>query len=247
MITFGRDFDFDRDLEGALEPAAGVPEHVAVVVELASLGVRLPESVIAAATTATDSFQLEDGFADILFFRRASSGFGLAALFESNRAARVTVLSDPGQLVIDTIDAPTGTGLDLAPLAGGLTVLRRPINVDVNGPPPEPPIVVAGFSRPFEASGVAVLRSAPLEGEPAGSGDPVAADWSGGVLGGSCGSQYGFMTTDYIEAWGAFEFSIEALAPGTYELFVGEFSAQDGSELGVYHVFSVGGDTSASC
>jgi len=247
VITFGRDFDFDADLAGALLPAIEVPEGLAVTVDLASFEVSLPDSVIAAATTATESFQLEEGLADLLFFRRATFEFGVAALFEANRGARVTTRSNPGQLVIDTIDAPTGSGLNLAPLSGGLTVLRHPINVDANGPSPEPPIVVSGFARPFEASGVAVLRTVPLEGDPPGSGDPVTADWSGGVLGDTCDSQYGFMTTDYIEAWGSFEFTIEALAPGAYELFVGEFSAQDGSEQGVYHLFTVGGSTAASC
>ena len=113
-----------------------------------------------------------------------------------------------------------------------------PIQVDVNGPGVAPPITVAGWARPFEATGVAILRTV---GTTPGSGTPVEATFSGTDFAGmQVASTYPYMTTDWTEAWGAFQFTIEDLAPGTYELFVGELSMEDGAEQGVYQVFTVG-------
>jgi len=251
VITFGRDFNYDDALAGALQTAGGVPENVAVGFDLASVVVTLPETVIGATVTASESFRRDNGLADLLFVRPTGDpGFGVVALWDRNRGARVFALESPGRLVIDTIDAPTGGGLDLAPITAddlsAPTVLRRPINPDVFGPAPDLPITVSGWARPFEATVAIELRTRG-PGASIGTGEPVNADWSGSTFAASCGSQYAVMTTDWMEAWGAFSFTIEALAPGSYELFVGEFSAEDGRPVGVYHRFTVGGSSAASC
>jgi hypothetical protein len=156
--------------------------------------------------------------------------------FDSNRRAHVTYLTQPARVVIDVKPAPTGTGLDVSANRASSTVVL-PIQVDVAGPGVTPPIVVQGWARPFEATGVAVLRR---PGEEPGSGERVEATFTGTDFAGTMtDSQYPFMTNDYTDAWGAFTFTIAALDPGSYELFVGEFSMEDGSERGVYLDFRV--------
>jgi hypothetical protein len=156
--------------------------------------------------------------------------------FDSNRRAHYAFLTNPARIVIDVKPSPTGSGLDVAARRGGTTVVL-PIQVDVNGPGIRPPITVTGWGRPFEAAGVAVLRAV---GTTPGSGTPVEATFTGTDFAGTrVASTYPYMTTDYIDAWGAFNFTIEDVAPGTYELFVGELSMEDGSELGVYQAFTV--------
>ena len=251
-ITSGREFSFDADFDGLLEPANGVPADIALANDLATLRVALPGAVIAAASTATQTYRSDNGAADLFFVRPSgASRFGILAFWDRNRGVRYFFLEHPGRLVIDTIDAPTGTALALGPLLSdapfALTFVSRSINWDANGADPEPPLTVTGYARPFEATTTIRLRTAPPTGDPPGSGAPVNADWSGSTFAGSCGSTYAVMTSDWLEAWGEFAFTIRALSAGAYELFVGDDSADDGEEVGVYHVFTVGGGTSASC
>ena len=77
-----------------------------------------------------------------------------------------------------------------------------------------------------------------------GSGALAPADWSG-TLGGAPVAYSGessviFDTTDWTEVWGWFEFTIDQLAAGDYELFIGDLNGEDGSESGVYEPFTVG-------
>jgi len=253
IITFGRDFSFDDDFDLALQPSAGVPPDIALASDLGEVRVRLPEAIIASASTATELFRRDNGAADVLFVRPArSSTFGVRAFWDGNRGVRYFYLEHPGRLVIETIEAPTGAGFALGPLFGDeefpLTMLARSINWEASGPDPEPPITVSGFARPFEATLSIRLRTAPASGAPPGTGTPVNADWFGSRFADPCGSGYAVNTNGWLEAWGEFEFTIQALAPGTYELFIGDFVGELGDEaVGVYHVFTVGGSTSASC
>lgn len=252
VITFGREFSFDADFDALLQPADGVPGGIALAIDLATIRVALSDAVIAAASTATQTYRSDNGAADLFFVRPSgASRFGILALWDRNRGVRYFFLENPGRLVIDTVDAPTDASLALGPLLSGdpfaLTFVTRAVNVDTAGPAPEPPLLVAGYARPFEATTTIRLRTVPAAGDPPGSGTPVNANWSGSTFADPCGSTYAVMTSDWLEAWGEFEFSIQALAPGEYELFVGEDSPEDGSEQGVYHVFTVGGSTQASC
>jgi len=164
--------------------------------------------------------------------------------FANNRAVHVYWVTSPLQLVIDTVDAPTGTGLDLQALVADLAAIDHPINWDLNGPSPVPPIKVTGWARPFEATLQVRLRQAPAPGALLGSGALAPADWSG-TLGGAPVAYSGessviFDTTDWTEVWGWFEFTIDQLAAGDYELFIGDLNGEDGSESGVYEPFTVG-------
>ncbi len=98
-----------------------------------------------------------------------------------------------------------------------------------------PPIEVFGYGRPFEASDIASLTDA-------ATGAPAVATWSG------CESEFVippgsgcvYSTSDYIEAWGQFSFAVESVAPGTYELFVGDTGALEGvPPRGVRDTFTV--------
>ena len=253
IITFGRDFGYDDNFNEVLDPSAGVPPDIALAIDLAVIRVRLPESVIAGASTATELYRSDNGSVDVLFVRPAvRSTFGIRALWDRNRGVRYFYLENPGRLVIETIDAPTGPGLALGPLFGDeefpFTMISRSVNWDTTGADPVPPITVSGFGRPFEATASIRLRTAPASGAPPGTGTPVTAEWSGSSFAAPCGSSYAVMTNGWLEAWGAYEFTIRALASGTYELFVGDFVGLEGDDaVGVYHVFTVGGSTSASC
>jgi hypothetical protein len=158
--------------------------------------------------------------------------------FDSNRRAAINWMENPARVIIDTRTAPTGTGLDVAAKRAGLTVVM-PIQSDLNGPGVTPPIEVTGWGRPFESQGVAILRRA--ADQPA-SGDLVEATFSGtDYIGTQTASTYPYSTADYLEAWGAFSFTIDDLAPGAYELFVGDFDQESGDPVGVYQTFTVAG------
>ena len=181
------------------------------------------------------------------FVTRHSAGSPTISLdlqFANNRAVHVYWMTTPLQLVIDTVDAPTGTGLDLQALVADLAAIDHPINWDLNGPLPVPPITVTGWARPFEATLQVRLRQAPAPGDLLGSGALVTADWSG-TVGGAPVSYTGessviFDTTDWTEVWGWFEFTIDQLAAGNYELFIGDVGGESGLESGLYEPFTVG-------
>lgn len=162
-------------------------------------------------------------------------GAEVRAHFFHNITVAAAFVPNPARIIVDVYPAPTGTGLDYTPRTGGLTVLEQPIQVDLNGPGVALPVEVSGYARPFEAQGVAQLRT---PDEQPGGGRLVAATFSGSA-GTVSDSTYPYMTTDWTEMWGRFSFTIDDLEPGTYELFVGEFSARDGSPVGVYDEFTV--------
>ncbi len=80
-------------------------------------------------------------------------------------------------------------------------------------------VITEGIARPFEASvGVKITD---------GNSSPVSARYSGGSIGDIEGEQYGVDTTDWIEAWGLFNFRAEGLAPGDYTMI---FDAEGGAD-----------------
>ena len=220
-------------------PAATVPPGTTAISGNAIVEVRIPG--VLEVRPVAQTVDWESGF--VLATRDmplAGSREDLVfrAFFGSNRRAAVSHLDNPARVVVDIRSAPTGAGLDVAAKRDGLTVVI-PIQVDVNGPGVSLPIEVTGWGRPFEAQGAAVLRRAASE---PGTGELVEATFSGtDSVGVQAASTYPYGTADYIEAWGALSFAIDDIAPGTYELFVGEFSAESGEPLGVYQAFNVAG------
>ena len=217
-------------------PAARIPDGIEVSVAGPVVVVTFPAGIVTVRPTATER---DLGVATAFVVRTPDGPLQVRVHFDRNIAVGASYLPDPARIVLDVAGAPTGTGLDLAPVAGPNTVLRHPVQVDLNGPGVTQPITVSGYARPFEAQGAAVVRTVGAGGP--GSGDPVEATFSS--VGGQpeTATQFSFMTTDYVTTWGSFEFTIDGLAPGEYELFVGEMSAADGSPIGVYDTFTVAG------
>ncbi len=171
---------------------------------------------------------------------RTSPGPGdlyVDVLHDRYRKSRAYFLEDPARIVVDSIAATTPPGLRLGPIVDTFVALRDPI--DPAGTGVEPPIPVRGYARPFEASDPVSLTDAV-------TGAPVVATWSGCepafVDPPNTGCVYG--TTDYIEVWGEFSFTIEDVAPGRYRLDVLITSPADPEEGGfqgsnVFDVFTV--------
>ncbi len=158
-------------------------------------------------------------------------------LYDGYRLSRAYFLEGPARIVIDSIPAATPPGLRLGPIVDTFVALRDPI--DPTGAGLTPPIDVFGYGRPFEASDSAFLTDA-------ATGAPVTATWSGCepafVVPPNTGCVYD--TTDYIDAWGEFSFTIESVAPGRYQLEVlitSPASPEDGGFQGssITDVFTV--------
>lgn len=251
VITFGFDptggASFDL-LDG--DPAENLP--VGGIIDAIQEGafpglwnVRFTGSMTKAAQSALEVFASDNGVVDA-FVVRDDPFTGAASIdlkFSQNRAARAYWVSNPLRLVIDTVPAPTGNGMDIAAVMGmsmatptRLINLEHPIDWDVMAPGVQAPITVRGWSRPFEAQLGVTLRTAPLAAGAPGSGTLATADVTydlGGVTSQSGISMFGVQTTDYIDMWGRFEFTIDAIAPGDYELEFDDY----GSSL--YHQFTV--------
>jgi len=216
-----------------MTPAGAVPGGVEVTVIGNVVSIHLPAGVGGVRPIATER---NFGSATAFVVRRAGEGgrdLDVNLHFDRNRSSRAFYLADPARIVVDLTDAPTGTGLELAPLMGHLTVLSHPADLSS---PASLPITITGYARPFEAQGSVELRTSAAT---PGGGTPVVASWDGD-FGPRQGAAYSFMTTDYTETWGSFSFTLVDVDPGTYELFVGEFSAKDGAPLGVYAQITVG-------
>lgn len=220
-------------------PAPTTPAGTAVVSGGSVVEIRLPGVLDARPVAQT----VESEFGYVLATRdmplaQSREELVFRAFFDGNRRAAIQFLDTPARVIVDVRSVPTGTGLEVAAKRGDLAVVM-PIQVDRSGPGVEVPVVVNGWARPFEAQGVAILREAAAE---PGTGELVEATFSGtDFVGTQTTSTYPFMTADYTEAWGAFSFTIEALIPGTYELFVGDYNQETGDPVGAYQTFTVAG------
>ncbi len=215
------------------DPATAPPSGISVSPEGSVVTVTLPAQVASVRPTATEAdFGTVKAFVVREFPEGSTPGPLLVRLhYSQNVSVGAWLLNDPARVVVDTRPAPTGTGLDYTPVVGPLVALERPVNVDVAGPGVGLPITVAGYARPFEAQGAVTLEAATGSLSPDTTIDGVPA--SDGV-----GS---FLTTDWVDAWGRFEFTIDGLDPGRHRMFVGDFSAEDGTPIGLTHEFTVAG------
>jgi hypothetical protein len=116
---------------------------------------------------------------------------------------RSFVLSSPARVVVDL--QAGGPSLPSPAPSGGRVVVLSP-----RGGPATYPLDVTGYARTFEANVIARVRQG---GQVEAEGVTTAADWT--------------------ETWGEFTLDLEHGPEGPAELFVGEESAQDGSEEGV--------------
>ena len=117
--------------------------------------------------------------------------------------ATVTTSSSPAQIVISL--EPGGSDY-----AGSAAIAVNVVVVTPFEGPVDVPVVVNGYSRNFEANTIGrIVQGANVLAE----GFTTAADWT--------------------ETWGEFELILEPAGSGAADLFVGEQSAQDGSDRGV--------------
>lgn len=117
--------------------------------------------------------------------------------------ARASLASGPAAVVIEL--EPGGTAYSGASAIGDLVVLTSP----QAGPNPVP-VVIEGYGRQFEATVVYLFRQ---------DGLVLLQDVTN--------------STDYSETWGSFTTTADPGVSGQMQLFVGQFSAEDGSERGV--------------
>lgn len=146
-------------------------------------------------------------------------------VFESALVDRVYVVRDTDEsLFIDVhlagaavarfteISSPARLVVDLAP--GGSEIIGAEHTDFIVVMPLDTlvaPITIEGYGRTFEANVIARARR---------DGVLIAETFT--------------TSTDYLETWGWFELSLEPGTTGAIELFVGEDSARDGEEQGVY-------------
>ncbi|MDH3193024.1 MAG: SH3 domain-containing protein [Acidimicrobiia bacterium] len=135
-------------------------------------------------------------------------------LHSSSRLAGVTVLNNPARIVIDVGTAPSGTGLDYAPVIGtGNTILEHPVDQSADKVGVGHSFSVTGYARWFEAQGYASIVT--LEGA-----RPTDIAWSGPSVAAADGNRASIYAL-YIPTWGEFTFTVD-LPSGGYELFVGD-------------------------
>ena len=123
-------------------------------------------------------------------------------------------LSAPALATVTTSSSPARIVISLEP--GGLHYPGTPaiaVNVVLVTPvegPVDVPVLVNGYSRNFEATTIGrIVQGADVLAE----GFTTAADWT--------------------ETWGEFDLTLQPAGSGAADLFVGEQSAQDGSDRGV--------------
>jgi hypothetical protein len=155
------------------------------------------------ATSVTDQL-VQSALVDRYYVVRRSDGTLFVDLVLSAPAlARVSTSGSPGTVAVEL--EPGGPPYPATPAVGGLFVVTSP-----TGESGEAPIPVSGYGRPFEASVVVQV-----------------------IQDGTVVTEASTHTADYAETWGEFAVEVATPARGPVQLFVGEFSAEDGSPQGV--------------
>lgn len=178
--------------------------------------VELPSSVTGVAPQATNADFSNALALTVLPINTTGTADELQVRFlhSSSRLAGVTVLSNPARIVVDVKSAPTGTGLDYAPIIGtGNTFFEHPVDQSADKLGVEHPFSITGYARWFEAQGYATVITAD-------GAQLTDVAWSGPSLTSSNGSRASVYAL-YIPTWGEFTFTLD-LPSGGYQLFVGE-------------------------
>ena len=154
-------------------------------------------------TSITDQL-VETGLVRQVFVPRSEDANLFVDLHLSNPAlAAVTTTSSPAQVIISL--EPGGPQYPATPAVAQNVVVVTPVEGPVTSP-----VAVNGYSRNFEANTIGrIMQGSTMLAE----GFTTAADWS--------------------ETWGEFDLTLEPSGGGPADLFVGEQSAQDGSDRGV--------------
>ena len=135
----------------------------------------------------------------------------------------VRFFDNPARVVIDLFPLESSNPTTIGPF-GNTFVLRRPIQLDPNGPgiPVDDEIEISGFGRPFEAAGLyriwAVADDVDAHTFLADPPAPLIEEF--------------FPTAGWAEGWGSFLIALPDLEPGTYIAVFGELPPTD--EIGFY-------------
>ena len=171
--------------------------------ELRVIRIHLPAEVV--STGITDN-AFTGQFTDRAFVVRAldESGLYVDLHLRSAAVARAAVYSGPALVVVDLKEG--GDILPPWPLVGERVVaLAPPRDGRVSYP-----LEITGYARTFEANVVAELRT--------DGGSPTRQNAT---------------AADYASAWGEYRMRFDDGPHGKIKLFVGEYSAKDGSPQGV--------------
>ena len=185
-------------------PAASLGEvSVSFRSELGVIRIELP-----VRTTAIADSVIEGEIVDRVYVVRRDNGeLAVDVHLGDDKPVRVRGfdVGEPSRVVLDIAPFDDGIRRIAPPSIDDVVVLFSPL-----GGPDEYPLTISGYARTFEANVVAELSqdAAVLE-----STFTTASDW--------------------LEAWGEFELTIDSGPSGEVTLFVGEFSARDGSPMGV--------------
>ena len=219
-IALGTAWDYDSS--GPL--AAGVPDDLGVEAFGTWARITIPGLDSARADAAAEqSWNLTSIVA------RSTDGTVIIDVYAprpSLFAARA--LRDPARLLVDAIPA-AGNGNGSPPPAtpqlhaSQSSFVAWPGGLDAQSPTEVAlPLTVRGYSRWFEAAGSVEIQHADRT--------PSTATVTGPqVFNPGTGSKWGLTATDWLEAWGTFEFTIDNLEPGEYRLLVGEYPPIDDS------------------
>lgn len=173
----------------------------------------LPSTITGVASQATNA-DFDNALAlTVLPISESNGDLEVRFLHSSSRVAGVTILSDPARILIDVAPAPTGAGLDYAPIVGDGTILEHPIDPSSDKLGVGSLVTVTGYGRWFEAQGYATLTS------PDGSA-PTDILWSGPSIFFQDGGMAGVYAL-WWPTWGEFTFTLD-LTAGSHELFVGD-------------------------
>ncbi|HJU80461.1 MAG TPA: Gmad2 immunoglobulin-like domain-containing protein [Acidimicrobiia bacterium] len=155
------------------------------------------------ATSVTDQL-VQSGLVDRVYVaRRPDRTLFVDFHLVAPALARVSVAESPGQVKVEL--EPGGGELDgLAAFAQNVVVISPTTG------PVEVPTEITGYSRNFEANTIARISQ-----------------------GGSILDEDFTTAADWVETWGEYSLTLDPAGSGDAELFVGEQSAQDGSDRGV--------------
>lgn len=166
---------------------------------------------------------------------RSANGFAMEVhtYFDLDRLVRATLLPNPARLVIDSF---AHNGPAHPEMVNDALIGNGPF-IEYIESPMQLPYTVKGFARSFEATSIVELRVGGAPGAPGGGPEvPFGQVTANGQVATNT-SRIGVMATDWTESWGQFEFTIDALPPGIYDMFIGDEAS--GQQLGTWVTFRI--------
>ena len=230
-IAFGTAWDYDSG--GPL--AAAVPEDLSV--EAFGTWARISVPGLDAARLDAAS---EQSWNLVSIVARSTDGAVVIDVYAPQPSLfAAQKLRDPARLLVDVIPAANNGDSSPSPAltqlhASSSSFVAWPGELDERNPTKVAlPLTVRGYSRWFESAGIVEIQHA--------DGTPATATVTGPqTFNPGTGSRWGLTATDWLEAWGTFEFTIDNIEPGEYRLLVGEYPPiDDSSFVGVTIPFAV--------